>query len=468
MFLPTVPGKAGWRKKQVTFGGLNRQASIAPGELLYSENMTTEHLPVLGVRRGKKQIEHIAYTTQSIEAAKLWYDGHYLLRILHEQDSEGKPQDTIYFNAITGPMDQKAKIQLVSHTKAVVMYQYNWCFFPACIYAMRSLTSTDPIGDPSKIYPDDPGSAPPLTCACVYLNRIAGAFENMICLSALGDMNDWTTFTVPGTEEPAETGAWMTTVETEGEFTACVSYGSHVLFFKEREMYELYGYSPVNFTLVKVADTGCIAQESIAIVGGTLYFLSREGVMAYSGGVPRYVSMKIMENPMTDGFVDAHGCAQGECYYLSAKGKGTYLYDPRRDVWLREDRDAGSICFAEGVRYQAKVGADFKTFDLFQYGHDSEQRSFTFETGQLFDDRVGKRQLTRLNLVAESIGESALHIEAALDEGDFEPVVSRQWMGLGTFEIPFLLRPASSIRLRFSGKGDIRFHLLERQMIGGR
>ena len=90
---------------------------------------------------------------------------------------------------------------------------------------------------------------------------------------------------------------------TDGEWTGCAAYSTHLLFFKEDCIHKVYGSKPSTF---QIETAQCHALEkgsskSIAIINETVLYKSRLGIMAYSGGVPVLIS----ENFGTDRYSDA-------------------------------------------------------------------------------------------------------------------------------------------------------------------
>jgi hypothetical protein len=54
-------------------------------------------------------------------------------------------------------------------------------------------------------------------------------------------------------------------------------------------MFELYGSKPSNFQVQETVKTGAFNADYIEI-NSVLYFANRDGIYAYSGGVPRKIS----------------------------------------------------------------------------------------------------------------------------------------------------------------------------------
>ena len=174
---------------------------------------------------------------------------------------------------------------------------------------------------------------PEMDYICTSNNRVWGCKDDTVYASELGNVFSWTRY---GTEDidPVfiESGDL-------GSFTGCCEYGGYPLFFKEKEMYRVYGDVSSNFSLVKIADYGMRADSphSVSVVNSVLLFLSNEGVCAYTGGIPAVISTGL-KRKLTDGISGTDGTR----YYLSVndgEGRRIYVYDTYNRVWSSEERE---------------------------------------------------------------------------------------------------------------------------------
>ena len=76
--------------------------------------------------------------------------------------------------------------------------------------------------------------------------------------------------------------------------------------------------------------------RSLAVAGEMMFYLSRSGPVAYSGGVPADIGT-VFGQPFKDGV----GGSDGLRYYLSMKDGlndwHLFVYDTRTGLWYRED-----------------------------------------------------------------------------------------------------------------------------------
>lgn len=162
-------------------------------------------------------------------------------------------------------------------------------------------------------------------------NRLWGAKGDTIYGSKLGDPLNFNVF------DGLATDSYSVELGTPGDVTGGIEYNGYPIFFKEDGIFKLYGDYPSNFqmyaTMKQGVRKGCA--KSLAIAGDILYYVSRYGVMAYSGGVPAWIG-----EPIGRALLKAVGTSGGQKYYFSAYDGdewGLYVYDANRSMWHKED-----------------------------------------------------------------------------------------------------------------------------------
>lgn len=166
--------------------------------------------------------------------------------------------------------------------------------------------------------------APMLEHVCAHNNRIYGSCGSTIYISALGNPTQFSNFSL------SSTSPWA--VDTCGEnFTGCISYDNSVVFFKEREIYRVYGDTPSEFRFTKTVCPGVRADssKSLAACNGYLYYNSYSGVMRYGGGYPVCISANA---GIGANATRAVGGADDIKYYMYS-GHLLYVYDTRYGIW---------------------------------------------------------------------------------------------------------------------------------------
>ena len=174
---------------------------------------------------------------------------------------------------------------------------------------------------------------PEMDFLCVSNNRMWGCKDDYVYGSALGDVFSWQRYS------GLETDPVQIESSDIGSFSGCIEYGGYPLFFKENEIYRVYGSTASTFSLQKVADYGLRkdSPHAICIADSVLYFLSPYGVCAYTGGVPTVISGQLKTH-LTNGYSGT----DGRKVYISAeenKKRILYVYDTQNRIWSSEDFD---------------------------------------------------------------------------------------------------------------------------------
>jgi len=162
-------------------------------------------------------------------------------------------------------------------------------------------------------------------------NRLWGAKGDTVWGSKLGDPTNWNNF------EGIATDSYSVELGSAGDITGIANYNGYPTFFKEDGIYKLYGAYPSAFQLYATNTKGVKTEcgKSIAKIGDALFYVSKNGVMMYAGGVPTYIG-----NELGVRIATAVGGTDGRKYYLSAdtdEGRKLYVYDTFLNLWHIED-----------------------------------------------------------------------------------------------------------------------------------
>lgn len=300
---------------------------------------------------------------------------------------------------------------------------------------------------------------PDLDYLCGHSNRLYGCKGDTIYVSKLGNPLVWYNY-------EGSAGAWTSDVGSPGDFTACFSYGSYVYFFKEETVYKLYGYRPDNFQLSTSATLGVKAgsAKSLAVASEILFYHSRTGIMAYTGGSPSLISSNFGDIK----YKNAVGGSDGVNYYVSLeddKGIRTlFKYDTLHGIWMKEDDINAHDIFFDKRLYFATTDGDLytadKSFDNGQYIL-PEVRSFA-EFGDFYtslDKKVMSRLYARLELEAEA----TVEILIKFDSGEWETLTSVTGEGKRVVTVPIVPRRCNHYRIKLQGIGTWRLYALSRE-----
>lgn len=168
-------------------------------------------------------------------------------------------------------------------------------------------------------------------------NRLYGAVKNSLHYSALRKPTDWNTVDQSGQ---------LQIENTSGEnISSVVAATGKVVIFMPHSTHELYGTGPMNYRVQMISDEiGCVNHQSVASIGGVIYFLSHDGLYQYGGGSAPRKDFSLAVQSLFDriNVNQIHKtCAgtDGERYYISfatdnyTEPNITLEYDPKYDIW---------------------------------------------------------------------------------------------------------------------------------------
>lgn len=317
-----------------------------------------------------------------------------------------------------------------------------------------------------KLYRD----VPDLDWICVNENRVWGCKGDTIYASKLGDPFNWNVF------DGLSTDSYAVDVGTEGDFTGCCSFLGYPCFFKENHIYKVYGDKPSNFHVMQSADLGVApgSGRSLAIAGEVLFYLSRAGVMAYTGGIPQHIGDVFGDVR----YRDAVGGSDGLRYYISMtdgnSNRHLFVYDTRYGIWHREDDfDAVGIAWCNGCLWALSSAG--KAWILAgdtppEWAHAAPETgvSSMAEFGD-FDEGSPQRK-----------GASHVEIRAELEEGAGMTVKAQYdssgtWVTVGAIAagqkrsvyLPVITKRCDHWRLKIEGTGMWRIYSITRSLYIG-
>lgn len=178
-------------------------------------------------------------------------------------------------------------------------------------------------------------------------NRLWGCHDNAICCSKLGDPTNWHYY------QGLSVDSYEVEVGTDGKWTGCCPYSSHLLFFKENYIHKVYGATPSSYQVLQAECYGLEAgsEKSIAIVNETVFYKGKIGIMAYSGTLPEHITSNFGNRQ----YSNAIGGTDGAKYYVSMEedarieeGSSTrslFVFDLDKKLWHKED-DLHPVQFA--------------------------------------------------------------------------------------------------------------------------
>lgn len=289
-------------------------------------------------------------------------------------------------------------------------------------------------------------------------NRLWGCAGNEIYASALGDPTNWNVF------DGLSTDSWQLTVGSAGEFTGACSYGGRPMFFKERLIVKIYGDTPQQWQTYETEGLGVEAGSggSLAVAGGTLFYKSPAGIMAYGGSYPRSAA---------DALGDVHyknavAGSDGVKYYVSMEDDdgewGLFVYDTRYGAWHPED-GAQMLGFGWNGELLALEYRDSAPLDGTVYvigdvrripeGADREEGvSSMVEFADWTDGSTRRKGLGRVTVRLEIEEGTNVLIKVQYDSDGVWHTLKQVGSGRkGTVAIPLRIRRCDHYRLRLEG-----------------
>lgn len=294
-------------------------------------------------------------------------------------------------------------------------------------------------------------------------NRLWGARGREIYASALGQGMVWMDY------DTLTTSSWTASTKTGDNITAALDFGGTPVFFAENAVYKIYGENPKEYQYARQEIIGVTAGDhnSVAVGAGYVFYLTRRGIYAWTGGVPQLISAPLGEEQISD----AVGGSDGAVYYLSCKQGGRYnlyAFDPITFAWVREDDlDAADIRLR-----RRNLCAVTKTGDVYLIGEvydkegvDEHRIDYSMETSDYNDGMVLQKSAKNIIMQYELCdgtadvfvsydGEPWHHVYTLYDT-DGKKITS---------VIPLHPKQYRTMRIRIEGDGEIVIYYMMRDV----
>jgi hypothetical protein len=283
-------------------------------------------------------------------------------------------------------------------------------------------------------------------------NRIWGVNGDEIYANALGDYSDWTTFTVPS----VSTDAYNVDTGTAGSFTGITTYRGSVYMFKKDLMLRMFGDSPINYQYSRVTNLGCIDNRSIKEVNNTSFYLGRDGVYAFNGGLPELISQDLNET-----YVSGVAGGDNRRYYISlydGSAYKLYVFDTWNGTWLQED-DLNVVQFAYLDGYLYALASDNK---IYKFNSGTETVSWTAITKEFTEEMQNKKGHSKINLRVDLDIGSSISVYTKADNNSWVLEKTFASEGMSSVRIPIRINRADHFQLKISGFGTGKIYATER------
>jgi hypothetical protein len=289
-------------------------------------------------------------------------------------------------------------------------------------------------------------------------NRVWGcsSTKHEVYCCKLGDPFNWNSF------EGISTDSYVATIGSDGDFTGAISFMGYVLFFKEDRLHKVYGSQPSNFQVTEKEIRGVAkgSEKSLAIVNETLYYMSRNGVMAYQGGMPSTISSSFGNEIYTD----AVAGPLYDKYYISMKDSKNiwhmFVFDDKKGMWHREDNTkATSFIYLDGKLYYINSANKLMTVT----GTDNEVIKWYGEFSDLEEKSMNKKYVSKIQFRAELEQETMIEAWIMYDNnGIWERITTITGKQKALYNIPIRLRRCSFYKIKLSGIGQCKIYSMSK------
>ena len=303
---------------------------------------------------------------------------------------------------------------------------------------------------------------------CVYAEP-DGTVVNELRCCALGDFRNWYKF------QGTAADSYTVTVGSDGIFTGAFSLQGVPMFFKENYIHKVPGTIPANFTVNTLrgrgVQDGC--WKSLAVVNETLFYKSRNDVMAYEGAMPFSAGAKLG----TEYHEKAVGGGYRDKYYLCMRDTRrkwhTYVLDTTKGLWHQEGEERisdmttidGELVMAirdEAAAATRSTGAThLRTVNPRGDAEEIFDWSATFGTFGYQQEK--QKYLSRYNIRAQISAGGWMKVEMQYDsDGKWHHMGTMKSPKLRTYLLPIIPRRCDHCQLRISGKGNVNIYSIAR------
>lgn len=517
--LPAMAYSDGISKyKQTEFKGYNHNLSAQDGELWDMQNMTSDYYPLLSPR--KQRYHHSTLTTPNgfyakdglytVDGTSFYADG-----VLRGSVAESRKQfvglgayiiilpDMCYYNRLTyafGTLSATWSGSAIIQDGTYVgeSAEANTIYASGAVWASRfnegdavtiSGCTTHTVNNKTAVIREIDGdylrfyencfiiaeggdtetltitrSIPEMDYMCENENRLWGCKGDTIYASKLGDPFNWYVY------DGLATDSFAVDVGSAGDFTGCCSYLGYPCFFKEEHVYKVYGDKPSNFQVMGSASLGVETGSgaSLAIAGEILFYLSRTGIVAYTGGIPSNISAPFGSVR----YRNAVGGSDGIKYYVSMQDTAgewsLFVYDTRSQMWHKEDALEvvnfgwnGDLYFLSAagqlwINGNARTVPETAAVEL--------TVSSMVEFGDFIENNPNKKGTSKIQVRMELEAGTSVTISMQFDsDGVWRDVKTLTTTKKRSFYLPIIPRRSDHYRIKFTGTGTWRLYSLVRE-----
>ena len=249
---------------------------------------------------------------------------------------------------------------------------------------------------------------PVLDNIAVHQGRVWGTHEGKLYASKWNQYESWTLPTASDIEEGKDVSSWAWVSETQSDimaaedFTAIVSYDSHIVAFKKHFMHQVYN-TKNPFRIVDIAKVGCVSQNALCVCNRILFFVAEDGVYSYTGSYPEKISEKLNITSCSDDCV--LGCDDRTVYFWD--GTKVYTYDTENGCWSSVDvtgtplrmEHIGHHCFV----LTETVSGGTTTHNVAVFGRGDTYGTFEIQTDMIWRGTINENRILKLRLYVSKL-----------------------------------------------------------------
>lgn len=433
-YLPKLYNSLATARENISFNGLSKLPEISAGELKAAVNMDNSILPALRARGGRYMEQELELQPgDSQDTVCTWHnifsaDGIFVRTYLKMSPGILPRVDIQY----TFPGDFVPEGQPLEQNEAGIDP-----YVSAFLSVQRMGSSLICLPSPgrklySKTYalgsdgqyafttlstPEWENAAETYNDMCLYNGRVFLAGQNgdkaSIRIFAENFPHSFNHFQ-NGDGSFKLNGAYAETLQY-GPLTVCRPYNGGVVLFSAKDMLFTQCMDAGTYKTTKIAGIGCPLKNTAVICQNVLYWLSPDGVYAYTGGIPQRISDKL---PDISNAQKACAGTDGLRYYLDVQDGGghgvLYVYCPQNGTWIQEDEQSfNSFAFHDGRLYAVNDGQLLS----FNDGRSTEEVPWSFEAAVSSEGKAEHKQLLSVILDMEGKGKYPVSVSLKPQDG---------------------------------------------------
>ena len=298
---------------------------------------------------------------------------------------------------------------------------------------------------------------------CRYGLNLNDEFVNEIYASKLGDFKNWGCFSGISTD------SYIASCGTDGKWTGAIKAMGYPLFFKENYLHKVYGSYPAEYQIQTIPCMGVQegSENSMAVVGGVLFYKSVCGVCAYDGSLPTLISDAL-------GNVSYHKAVAGGLgnkYFINMQDAKQephlFCFDTQKGLWHREDgTQIRQFCTVGNTLFYSNEKGIWAIGET--DGTSEGKIPWYAQTGILGGDEPNHKYLSSITVrLSLAVGSTVRFLVQYDSFGAWHSLASITGKHLNSFSVPLRPKRCDHLRLRIEGVGEAKIYAITLTMEQG-